>query len=930
MGTAGDNAAVTMPPSPASGGPDSAREAASAWPQVRQLFEDARALEGSARERLLADPAHPAALVAEVRALLAADAALATDFLERPAASGTAALGTAAAPPALAPGQRLGPWRLVAPLGRGGMGEVWEAARDDGQFQGRAAIKLLHPGLDSAAVLARFAQERQALARLSHPHIARLFDAGATPAGAPFVVMELVDGQPIDRACEGLPIAARLQRFLQLADAVAYAHRQLLVHRDLKPGNVLVDREGQVKLLDFGIAKALDPAEGDAGSTQGGERPFTPLFASPEQVRGEPVSTATDIYSLGVLLYVLLTGQRPYGRSVSTAAAAARSVLEEAPTRPSSLRLPDAGWERTRRQLQGDLDKVLLKALAKDTAERYASVDALAGDVRAWLEGRPVSARAATPWYVTARFLARHRTAALAAALGLLGLATGLAATLLQGRVVLALGATGLASGLVLALVQTRRAQLARGDAEHSRDQVREQLQAVQRITSELVFRFGDTITYMPGGATAQDALLGQVQAVLEPLALRHAGNDELQALLASVLSRRGQLRCDDTLGGSADAWREGEALLARSLAIGDRLWPRQHRDWRFADAHSRAQWALANRWQKVGRDAEAEQMSHRIIAGLHEALPHAQADRTGRYVLGVQLANNIMGLAMALRYTRPNEALALLEQAEPTLRTMLADRAWQQALDATQAPGEIPVGEYVRHQLGTLLAVRATTRLRLDDPAAARSVLEEALLLRRANVAASPDNLAWRDGLCRELLLEATACLRLGNAGAALPCSREAWEIVCEGVARPESAAKWAGLLHHAGPVHARALWACGEHSAAQAVLEQALDAGRLQPPGTQPGRFRQAQLLALQGVLDGREAPLREALRLLQALQEDPTLARAACLEAAEARSWLATLGVADADGLRRSAATALREAAAQQPLGPDHQLLLAQLPG
>lgn len=897
------------------------------WARVRTLFDAVEPLDAPARERHLASCGEPAEVLAEVRSLLQAGAGSDTGFLERPAAVPEPAEPAAAAEPGL----RLGPWRLVALLGRGGMGEVWEAVRDDGQYQGRVAVKLLKAGMDSAAVLARFAQERQALARLSHPHIARLVDAGATPRGAPYVVMELVDGQPIDRACQGLPIADRLRLFLQLADAVAHAHRNLLVHRDLKPSNVLVDRDGRVRLLDFGVAKALDPLEAaDAHATVGGERPFTPLYASPEQVRGEPVGTATDIYSLGVLLYVLLTGQRPYGREVTTPAAAARSVLEEAPTRPSSLRGPEPGWERTRRQLQGDLDQVLLKALAKDAGERYAHVDALAADVRAWLEGRPVSARAPTPWYVTARFLARHRAAALAAGLGVLGLATGLAATLLQGRVTLALGAAGLSAGLMLALVQARQAQQARGEAERSRDEAREQLQAVQRITAELVFRFGDTVSYMPGGAQAQDALLAQVQAVLEPLAGRHARHDELQALLASVLSRRGQLRCDDTLGGSAESRREGEALLARSVALGERVWPSQHRDWRFADSHTRARWTQANLWQQVGREDEAERLSREVIAGLREALPHAQGDLMGRSTLAVQLANNTLGLAMTLRYTRPQEALPLMAEAEPTLRALLADTAWQRAIDAAATPGEIPAGEYVRHQLGTLLAVRATTQLRLDDPAAALASVAEALPLRRANAALNPGNLAWQDGLVRELHLEAQSRLRLGDAAGALRAAKETAALIEQLAAQRVDAAKLDSLRHLAAAAHARALWACGDAAAARQVVATALAIGEREPPTLLAGRQRQAQLLALQGLLDADAVPLREALRQFEALQSEPTVARPALLDAAEAAGWLADLGVPDAVALRRQAVQWLLQAQAQQPLGPDHQRLLAQLSG
>ena len=383
------------------------------WAALRALFEQALALPPAQREAFVATAAPD--LQGELSALLAHHLAStgAHPFLVSPATPSQAAR----------PGQRLGAWEIVAPLGTGGMGEVFEARRADGRYEGRAAVKLLKRGMDSSAVLQRFALERQALARLSHPHIARLLDAGASDEGLPYFVLEYVDGQPIDQAVRGLPLEARLKLFLQLADAVGHAHRNLLVHRDLKPSNVLVDGQAQVKLLDFGIAKALDPLEGpDSDVTVGGVRPFTPNYASPEQVRGEPVTTATDIYSLGVLLYQMLTGTRPTGRDAASPAEAARSVLEDAPTRPSSLSAAqaiDPQWLVNRRRLAGDLDNILLKSLDKTIERRYASVDALAADVRAFLQGFPVSARAPSAAYVTGKFVRRHRIGTALAGLAL-------------------------------------------------------------------------------------------------------------------------------------------------------------------------------------------------------------------------------------------------------------------------------------------------------------------------------------------------------------------------------------------------------------------------------------------------------------------------------------------------------------------------------
>ena len=478
------------------------------WHDIKALFDATADLPAAQRERQLLAAHLSAPVLAELRSLLAHhDSAGGTrGFLSAGAAQqlATTAASVAAlsAESAARAGQRLGAWQIVRAVGVGGMGEVFEARRADGSYEGRAAVKLLKRGMDSAAVLQRFALERQALARLSHPHIARLLDAGASPDGLPYFVLEFVDGRPIDQAVRGLPLPQRLKLFLQLADAVAHAHRNLLVHRDLKPGNVLVDAEGQVKLLDFGIAKALDPLESQGvhnsgDTTVGGIRPYTPHYASPEQIRGEPVSTATDIYSLGVLLYQMLTGTRPTGRKATTPAEAARSVLADMPTRPSRLtasEAPDPQWQLTRKKLQGDLDNILLKALEKSPEQRYASVDALAADITAYVDGKPVSARAASPGYVLLKWLNRNRAAAAAGGLGGLGLVTGVAATLLQGRVALALGALGLSAGLVLALVQARRAQLARDDAARSRDEATRHLGELRKLANTMVFEVNDAL----------------------------------------------------------------------------------------------------------------------------------------------------------------------------------------------------------------------------------------------------------------------------------------------------------------------------------------------------------------------------------------------------------------------------------------------------
>lgn len=338
---------------------------------------------------------------------LALPAAAAPGFMvpDHPALPGLAVFDRSADAPPLCAGQRLGAWLIDGLVDRGGRGEVWSAHRAAGAYLGRAAIKALRTGLDSRRGLARFGQEQQALAQLNPPHAAHLLDAGRTSDGQPCFVMEAADGLPIDRPCSGRGIDRRLAVFLHLAHAVAHAvvhavahaHRQLRVHRDLKPGVLLVADDGGVKLQDFGFAKAIDPLDGSDGRhTVASDRPFTPHCASPEPVRGEPVGTATDIYRLGVLRHVMLTGTRPDGRPASTALEAARCVLHDEPTRPSALSpglVADPLWLAHRKRRLGDLDNSRQKALDKRSAHRLPSVDALATDVQAHLAGYPVSAR---------------------------------------------------------------------------------------------------------------------------------------------------------------------------------------------------------------------------------------------------------------------------------------------------------------------------------------------------------------------------------------------------------------------------------------------------------------------------------------------------------------------------------------------------------
>lgn len=307
--------------------------------------------------------------------------------------------------------ERVGNFRIVGVLGRGGMGDVFLAERDDGQFEQRVALKVIQHG--ATGLVQRFLEERRILALLEHPAIARLIDGGITPTGLPYFAMELVDGEPIDKYCDAhkLSLERRLELFADVCDAVTYAHQHLVIHRDLKPSNIIVTHAGQVKLLDFGIAKLVSEQALSADAIRTQFQAMTPEFAAPEQLRGEPVSTATDVYALGVLLHMLLTGKRPYDVSGKSAAELERIVCEHEPAKPSS-RATDA----LRRRLRGDLDAIMMTALHKEKARRYQSTAELKLELARFLEGRPVAARPDGAGYRARKYIWRHRIGLAAAA----------------------------------------------------------------------------------------------------------------------------------------------------------------------------------------------------------------------------------------------------------------------------------------------------------------------------------------------------------------------------------------------------------------------------------------------------------------------------------------------------------------------------------
>ena len=404
------------------------------WRRLSPLLDALLELEPAVRRASLAstreeDPA----LADELEALLALEEQ--GGFLDTP---------LVAPLPGARPGNEVGPYRLERMLGEGGMGQVWLASRADGLYQRRVALKLLRPGLADPGLRLRFTREREILARLEHAHIARLLDAGISADNQPYLALDYVDGEPISDWCTRLnpDVPPLVRLFLQVCDAVSHAHANLIVHRDLKPSNILVTPLDEVRLLDFGIAKLLDSAE-MPDHTRTGSRAFTLHYAAPEQIRGEPVSTLTDVYSLGVVLYELLAGTKPYQPRRKSDAQWEEAILHGDPVRPSLAlqrrvegAAPDeaAAMRRRARAVAGDLDRIVLKALSKRYEQRYASVEAMAQDLQRYLDGKPVLARPQRLAYRAGKYLRRHRWPLATAALVVAVLATALGLVTWQSR----------------------------------------------------------------------------------------------------------------------------------------------------------------------------------------------------------------------------------------------------------------------------------------------------------------------------------------------------------------------------------------------------------------------------------------------------------------------------------------------------------------
>jgi len=574
------------------------------WNRIREVFNSALAVAPAQRagfiEQACGDDAE---LRAEVKSLLAHhEETKETQGSPQPDVSQNPRLQGAQ----LSSGQRIGPYQVVREIGRGGMAVVYLAVRADEEYRKRVAIKVVRQGMNEEEVLQRFRNERQTLAALDHSNIVKLLDGGSMVQGIPYLVMEYVEGFPIDQYCDAqrLSITERLQLFCTVCDAVQYAHQNLVVHRDLKPSNILVTSNRIPKLLDFGIAKLLNP-EFSAQTlvvTQPGAWMMTPEYASPEQIRGAPITTATDVYSLGVVLYRLLSGRRPYRLRTRTPLDFERAVCEQEPEKPSTAvsreqdidpaegtaeaisQTREGTPEKLRRRLNGDLDNIVLTALRKEPQRRYASVLQLSDDIRRHLKGLPVTARKATLGYRSSKFVGRNKTAVTAGALVFVALVAGLAIASWEAHV----------------------ARRERAIAERRFDDL-------HQLADSYLFDFDNAIRDLRGSTPARALVVKTALQYLNRLSGESAGNRKLQEDLARAYEKVGDIQGGPywsnlgDLKGALASWTKSQQL-AQALV---KLQPNNPRDIRL----------LARTYNKIGYAQLFTGKPHKGIRNLKEAI---------------------------------------------------------------------------------------------------------------------------------------------------------------------------------------------------------------------------------------------------------------------------------------------------------------------
>jgi eukaryotic-like serine/threonine-protein kinase len=685
--------------------------------RCEELFHSARLLGDPAREAFLLEAcAADQDLRREVERLLAADQR-AGAFIEAPAISPAPVWTDTEESWA---GRRIGPYRVVREIGRGGMGAVYLAERADGQYQQRVALKLIKRGMDTEQVLARFRAERQILASLDHPNIARLLDGGSTEQGVPFFAMEYIEGEPIDAyaARRELSVEDRLRLFLPVCGAVAYAHQHLVVHRDIKPLNILVTPEGAPKLLDFGIAKVLQDGAEET-STVTGMRLLTPEYASPEQVEGRHATTVSDVYALGVVLYELLTGRLPYRFRSRTPLDVVEAVRTTDPERPSAV----GGSEKLRRRLRGDLDTILLTALRKEPDRRYPSVEQLATDLRRHLDGLPVRARPDTFGYRAGKFVRRNRVSVAAGIVVVLALLGGTVATAYQAR-------------------QARAAQ-ARAERRFA---------DVRKLAHTVLFDYHDAIKDLRGARPVRERLVHDALGYLDGLAREAQDDASLQRELAAAYRRVGELQASEPTGGDT----EGAARsYAKALAISEAVFR--------SDSSAQARRDVAAALLALGGvvwergDADAGLAYARRARGLLEPL--------------VAAAPNDVDLRLQLSSATDRLGQISLEQGDIAGALAYHRADLRQLEGAPEADLRRPA---VRHAISVGYGHLADAQSEAADLTGALASHRRSLALRLGLAKEFPDNATYADNVAAAQYYLATVLGSLGRWEEALALHRE------------------------------------------------------------------------------------------------------------------------------------------------------------
>lgn len=637
---------------------------ASRWSIVKDALADALELPAGEREAFLRRKLQDDQELIEEALELLEQEARATPRLEPPGGARlTAALAATDRDPWI--GRVVDRWRILERLGAGGMGSVYLAERADGVVDQRAALKLLHVTLASSEIArARFRSERRLLARLEHPGIARLIDGGITDDDIPYLVVEHVAGLPIDRHCtEHAPLLrSRVEIFRGVCDAVGAAHAQLVVHRDLKPSNVLVDGQGKVRLLDFGISKLLD-ADDDAPHTETGMMAMTPRYASPEQVSGEPIGTASDVYSLGVMLYELLTGRSPYDlERLHSPTRIAEWVCRAAPELPStavcrarsggSARVDPARWSR---DLAGDLDTIVMKALAKDPARRYESANQLGLDLGRWLAAEPVLARPDSLGYRASRFARRNRGLVAAGALALVALV----------------------AGSTWALIEARAARAAARSETRARELADRRFAQAQDLVRTLLYGVLDRVAPLAGATDVREFIARETLAHVERLAGDGDLTPALRDDLAATLLRLGEVQGSWTKGGLGDV-DSARASTERALELLESALAEAPDDPARLDRVASAERQLGDLERIAGRPELAFARYERQRELAERALRGAPEDPRARRQLALALGQ---AGRLHLDLGRPSAAVDLLADALRTAEDLCArEPRWTEA----------------------------------------------------------------------------------------------------------------------------------------------------------------------------------------------------------------------------------------------------------